>query len=235
MKTSRILSPLIAPLFGFVAAAHGAVIYSEDFSSVAVTQQPIGFIGGFYSSQVAAEQWYSANADTSIITGELSVSSSSEIRSAAIYLPESLFSPTGAGEYRLTFDVISFVNPGTNGGVVRVWNGNGIGAPDEPESLILRPLDATLGTFGSSTSNQVGELTFNAAGDGMEIAFNYSGSGVVALFFGADTNPPEPVPLGWPFPVIHYDNISIAAVPEPSSALLGGLAGMAFCLSRRRR
>ncbi len=207
------------------AVSSQAALYTDDFSSGSVTNQVNGYIGGWFGSNFNFQQWYGGVGYAVITGGNLRVSSDSAYRSAVI-----LFDPTsleGAGRYRITVDVSSYTGDVNDRGLARVWSGEGYDLSGSSGNGISVSCEA--GTFtasGSATVSDLGSFEITGAGN-HEFEFTYDGIGAVGIFLGAETG-------GYPFPQLDYNSISVAAIPEPSCAMLGCFALSAMLLRRRR-
>lgn len=229
------MSVLTAALvLGAVAKLEAAstTFYSESFEDTKLNSEVTPYIGGWFSPQSAASQWYGPK-QAAITTGVLSMTSDSKVRSAAVWLPAKTFD--GEGSYTLRFDVPSYKGDKNNSGLVTVWLGNGYDLSGKTgNALIMDTLRAKVRTEGSARAEIVAKTTIESEGKQNELTFDYDGKSAVILFFGAQTS-------GWPFPSLTYDDISISReevttlepVPELSSALLGGI-GVLLLLRRRR-
>jgi hypothetical protein len=227
MKTTNTYIALLAATFLLAGSAGAAtVVFSEDFTSTAISQQSNPYYGGWFTPQFAANQWYGPP-EATITTGTLQVSPTFGSRYGGILLsPDTM---AGAGDYTLVFDLAGYTGDGNDTASITVWTGQGYDLSlSTGNGLILNMLTGVLGTNGSATATLQGSLSPTATGT-HSIDFSYDGTSAVGLFFGASTG-------GWPFPQAQYDNISLTKndlIPEPATSMLAAFASLA--LLRRTR
>jgi hypothetical protein len=203
-----------------------AALYTNDFSSGSVTNQVTGYIGGWFGSNFNFQQWYGGTGNADITAGSLTVSSDSGYRSAVILFEPAAFLE-GAGRYRITVDVSSYTGDANDRGLVRVWSGAGYDLSGSTGNGISVSSEAgTFTAFGSATVADLGSLEITSTGNHV-FEFTYDGIGAVGIFLGAET-------AGYPFPQMDYNSISVVAVPETSSAILGCFAWSVMLVRRRR-
>ncbi|BCU76059.1 hypothetical protein [Luteolibacter sp. LG18] len=212
-------------------AAMAATVFTENFSSTTLADKPNSYLGGYYGNQLNFGEWVRSGPTITLASGTLQAASDSGFRSAAILLSPSLF--PSAGQYTLTFDIVSYTGDANDTATVGIWTGSGYDlTKSSGNSLILNTQTGQLQALGSAVSNQVASATFTGTGTGITMDFNYDGVSTVALFFGATTG-------GYPFPTARYDNVTVtskvaAAVPEPSVMVISVLP-VGLALLRRRR
>jgi len=199
-----------------------------DFEGVVVSDNPNGYIGGWFGSPVAFGEWVGSTTDVNVVNDTLVTTTTSTARYAAVaFDPGALY---GAGDYVVTFDSTLVISDTNNNGTVTIWSGDGYDLTESsPNALIVDTLSGTVDTQGTATSTELANYSFTTNQAQQSIAFTYDGSSALVLFFGAATD-------GYPFPEIHYDNIEIQLViPEPNSFMLPLAAiFMAFATRRRR-
>ena len=213
------------------SAAHGAVIFTEDFSGTTVlpndTQETLGFFNGN-----ALSDGIVVSSNATIANGELGINSTSGFRGIGLVLtPETLGSSPGT--FQLQFDIVSFdrgENFGTVGtgfAEVNIFSGNGFQAADDANAVLLNSQTGELAALGTAVSTELASQNFTTAGDNITITFEYDGSGAIAIFFGANTS-------SFPFPSVVFDNIQVSTIPEPSSVFYISITSL-FVLLRRKR
>jgi len=219
MKIKHLIIALLS-----TSSAHAA-IYFDDFTSGSVTDEANGYIGGFYSPHWDFDQWYGVSNEAFISNGSLSVSSTSGLRGAFILFEPDLFID-GAGEYAVTVNVsgdFSALDPA----VVRVWSGSGYDlSNDSADAIEVKPQGGIFEAKGNATVSDLGRLEMTESGT-FSLQFTYDGTSAIGVFLGAETN-------GWPFPEVDYNSMTLALIPEPSSALLACFSLTAL-LTRRKR
>ncbi|CAA6676367.1 MULTISPECIES: PEP-CTERM sorting domain-containing protein [unclassified Lentimonas] len=215
----------------------GLVIMTHSISSTAqaainfpttdVVINPNGYIGGHFGNVVNYNEWVgSATAEAEMNNGVLETASTSPtFRGAAMVFDSSYFNVPG--DYELTFDVTYHSSGPENTGNVNIWSGSGYNTTDS--ALIVDTQSGTLRTTGSAVSTELGSLLVQSTGNNQSIAFTYDGTSDVAFFFGATSGSAG-------HPEVNYANISVQAVPEPSTyALVLGLTSVFFVARRRKR
>jgi hypothetical protein len=207
------------------------IVFADDFSSSTIVNQGNPYVGGWFTPQLALQQW-TGTTESSITTGALSVGTTNGTRTAGIVLSPTLFE--GAGEYVLSFDLTSYSGDGNDAAVATVWAGSGYDMSGSTGNAItVNTYSASLLASGSAQVMQLAAASLTAASNGNEISFAYDGNSAVAIFLGVSTG-------GWPFPTATYDNVMVSktspeSVPEPGAMLLLGVALVSFAIRRRRQ
>ena len=148
-------------------------------------------------------------------------------RSAVMLFEPALFTD-GAGEYRVTINVAGYVGDMNDSGLVSVWSGSGYDLSGSSGDAIWVNTQSTPFTAqGGATVSELGSLAITGTGI-HTLQFTYDGTSAIGIFLGATTT-------AYPFPTVEYGSMELALVPEPSSAMLGGMALCALLLRRKRR
>ena len=233
MKIKYLLKYLLT-LLACGSAAHGAVIYTEDFSGTTVlpsdTQETLGFYNGNALSDGIV---VSDSANATIENGQLGINSTSGFRGIGLVLTPEETLGSSPGTYQLQFDIVSF-DPGVNGPTVgtgfaevNIFSGNEFQAANDANAVLLNAQTGELEALGAAVSTELASQNFTTAGDNITITFEYDGSGAIAIFFGANTS-------SFPFPSVVFDNIQVSTIPEPSSVFYISITSL-FVLLRRKR
>ena len=219
------------------SAAHGAVIFTEDFSGSTVLPSVLQETLGFFDENGTVNALsdgivVSDPANANIANGELGINSTSGFRGIGLVLtPETLGSSPGT--FQLQFDIVSFdrgENFGTVGtgfAEVNIFSGNGFQAGNDANAVLLNSQTGELAALGTAESTELASQDFTTAGENITITFEYDGSGAIAIFFGANTS-------SFPFPSVVFDNIQVSTIPEPSSVFYISITSL-FVLLRRKR
>lgn len=221
---------LVATLAVASRSEASTTVFADDFSSSSIVNQGNPYVGGWFTPQLAFQQWTST-LEAAISDGGLDITTTNSTRSAGIVISPELFD--GAGDYVLKFDISSYVGAANNSALVTVWSGSGydLGGTSE-NSITVDTYTASLVATGSAEVMQLAATTLTTVSTDHEINFTYDGISAVAVFLGATT-------IGWPFPSATYDNVliskfAIEPIPEPSTTLFVGASVMSLLMIRRR-
>jgi len=220
MKTKHLIIALIS-----ISSAHAA-IYFDDFTSGSVTDEPNGYIGGFYGNHWNFNQWYGVSTEAAISNDSLTVTSTSGLRGAFILFEPDLFID-GAGEYFVTVNVSGNFSQSNDPAVVRLWGGAGYDLTNNSaDGIFVNAQTGVFTAFGTATASDLGRLDITESGT-FSLQFTYDGISAIGVFLGAETG-------GYPFPLVDYNSLTLAVIPEPSSALLACLSLTALLVRRKR-
>lgn len=223
--TVKHLIPLAALAVALPAAQ--AQIFSDDFSSGSVANVSYGYLGGWFSPQVAFKQWFGNSAEAEISGGGLTVqSTASSARGAFLVLAPGDF--PGGGTYTLNYDISAYTQGNAaNSATVRVWTGSGYDLTlATGNAWVLNPQTGVVSTEGSAVATLAASASITGTGPG-SLSFTRGAGDAVAIFFGVTG-------AGWPFPSMTVDGMSV--VPEPHEyAALAGLGLLGFAVWRRMR
>lgn len=212
-----------------VSAADAQVVFVDDFTSSSVANISPGYIGGWFTPQMAFEQWIGVPAEASISSGQLNVALTTAGRDGGAFLVLAPDKFSSAGTVDLSY-VISAFTPGDarNLGLVRVWTGSGFDFGNTPNSLQIRPEFADVIPSGAASATLVAQATVSGTGPA-KLLFNRSEGDAVAIFFGWDA-------VSSPWPSMSVGSMSVSIVPEPHEyAALVGFGLLGFAAWRRTR
>lgn len=166
-STAKLLSAMLSMAFASSASVQAStVVFSEDFSTSTLANNPNGYLGGFYTPQVAFGQWVGSNDGVSITTGVMTAAPTSATRTGGIVLSPSLFAEAGPGTYTLTFDITSYSGSSNNNALVSVWSGAGYDLSlSSSSSLIVDTYAAQFTPSGSATASLLASGTYTSAGN----------------------------------------------------------------------
>lgn len=228
LHTGLALTALTALTISTTAAA--TVVFDEDFDGQTISHKDSATITfGANSSDVSVEQWFSASNGIAI-NNELQLTNFAveKSRGAGIWLDTSAWI---TGTYTVEFDVLDYAAGGTNSeSFFQAYYATGVSASSTvsfdlhggggQDPATAAQVGATIGTVGDRNT-----ITANATD--AQFTFDYTAGQDIALIFHNMSGTTGAMP------VYSIDNLTVA-VPEPSSAALIGLGGLALLLRRSR-
>lgn len=236
MKNTLINTGVLA---ASVLVAQAATVYTEDFSTSVYDEADNDssnaiFFGGA-NPGVSEGDWHGARTLVFINNGSLTFgtqTNTARFRGAAAWLDSSAWE---LGIVTVTFDVSEYTD-GTNDfeTFFQAYAADGVNATDSAVSLDLHQSAVTgvaTTATGSAAIAAVGsQFNFSANGTDLTATFDFTGQENIALVFANSSGTPEGGEMG----TFNIDNISVDTVPEPSSAALLGLGGLALLVRRRK-
>ena len=235
MRIAALLT--IMALMTTVAVAD-TIIYSEDFTSATLVQDP-SIDGGliYYPADFGHGEFGAVGVGTSVKTnasGQLvfATQSNGASRGAVTSIPEGDL--IGAGNYTFSFDFVSAWNNAVLD--IQVWNVDGAvpGNLVWTDVVVGQGLDSIVSKWAASTAVLTPLSVDNEYGNGalegttQTFDFNYDGTGDLLLVLTGEA-------LNASVQNVIVDNLQVTtAIPEPATMGLFGLVGGAALFIRRR-
>ena len=244
--------PILAICVATLASHAQVTIYSTDFSTDTLAFDDNTDGGLLYKSQFPGEQNWGALADAAVTISTTKGSAALTLkgndngsnRSAVMFINSSTINGlTGLNDFELKFDILDINNAAGSTLYVSVFEAKfGVGSPNAyyMDVVTAAGVNGSVGKFAASDASfaQLGStVTYTDADTAggttgitdQIVSFTRSDSSFdIVVFFGFDKDVTFDN-AAW------VDNVSITAVPEPSTyAIVGGIFALAFVLVRRR-
>jgi len=220
-NSMKIKTLILAGILGTAMASQGAIVYSENFTSIPP-----------FTSSSAAQAFNGSNTDSWMVPdneysfggGEFQLGP--RARGGVIWLD----TPSWAGgTVTVEFDVTAYTAAASGDIYFQAFSADGVDGSNTVtfDLQAANGVDVQTGTTGSPTFGTIGARNLiTATGTDLSYDFTYTGQEHIALLFytmGGSSN-------------VQLDNITVEAalVPEPSTLALLGAGGAMLMAARRR-
>lgn len=214
-------------------ASQAALVFTEDFSG---TYTNTNGATTFDGTTIAPESWFGSSNGVSITAGDLTLGNTTQnrYRGAGVWLDTTGWT---TGTVTVSFEASNFAEGINSDAIFQVFAANGVDATNTvsldlhgAQGLDGSPVATGTATIAMLGSEQAFTGSTTATPSTESLTFSYNGTDqYIALVFansnGVTTGTGNTVDI---------DNLTVNTIPEPSSAVLLGLGGLALMVRRRK-